>query len=321
MAAAREERIKIWLRKPELECLTCLCEKGGFGLILEEQEESKILADGLRGLTDENMEKLRTGVALQLWDKKFVRFDGGEKLEHASGITPYFVDGRDIMSDHTLETGIAILAADQVIKSGKDFDHITGVLTGSTSLANRVGDILGIPKLLIKEEPREHGAERLVNARSTGENLLMIEDLLVTGGSLFRNIDRAYKGGFNTTLAVAIWDREEGASLNAETREVNLQSLFTRTQIFGILDEYRPGVITSEMRESVRSYADLVRKEQGLPSVREEKIMSREERRVFAEERRGQLRQVEKPSHRMRVLAAVAVGALVVGAATCLWGR
>ena len=61
--------------------------------------------------------------------------------------------------------------------------------------------------------------------------MAVVEDVVTTGGTLLKVIDRVEAEGFRVGLAAAIVDREEGEAEALEARGYLLKSIFTRSQL------------------------------------------------------------------------------------------
>jgi len=60
-----------------------------------------------------------------------------------------------------------------------------------------------------------------------------VEDVVTTGGTLIKVIDRVENEGFRVGLVATIVDRQEGGAENLAARGYPLVSIFTRAQLIG----------------------------------------------------------------------------------------
>ncbi len=70
-----------------------------------------------------------------------------------------------------------------------------------------------IPGFLVRKVAKEHGTRARIEGAagvSAGARVLLLEDVLTTGGSLLRAAEAVREAGFNPVLALVLVDREEG---------------------------------------------------------------------------------------------------------------
>lgn len=134
--------------------------------------------------------------------------------------------------------GIAIiskLAVDRVEEMNWMVDAVGGLTLGADPLATGISLEAwkrGIywPAVLIRKEAKGHGTGRyLEGARNLvpGARILVLEDVITTGGSSLAAIERIREAGFNTAGALAVVDRGEGGRAALEAVGVKLESLTT----------------------------------------------------------------------------------------------
>ncbi len=87
-----------------------------------------------------------------------------------------------------------------------------------------------IPGFLIRKEPKGHGKNRWVeggkNLRA-GMNVLILEDVVTTGGSSLKAVEVTEKEGLKVKGVIALLDRLEGGREAIEAKGYLFQSLFT----------------------------------------------------------------------------------------------
>ncbi|TBV79280.1 MAG: orotate phosphoribosyltransferase [Desulfobulbaceae bacterium] len=88
-----------------------------------------------------------------------------------------------------------------------------------------------IPAFIVRKESKKHGTEAYLEGQSnlpTGAVVALVEDVVTTGGTLLKVINRVEAQGYKVGLVTTIVDREEGGAeaLAAEGHE--LRAIFTR---------------------------------------------------------------------------------------------
>ena len=82
---------------------------------------------------------------------------------------------------------------------------------------------------LIRKEPKGHGTNRWVEGAKNlkkGMNVVILEDVVTTGGSSLKAIEGTEKEGYNVKGIVAILDRLEGGKDTIESKGYIFKSIF-----------------------------------------------------------------------------------------------
>jgi orotate phosphoribosyltransferase len=98
-----------------------------------------------------------------------------------------------------------------------------------------VGHIEGrdLSALIIRKEPKKHGTQKFVEgpALPGGSKVAVVDDVVTTGSSLVKSIERLRNEGYEPIQVVAILDREEGGSEKLKEAGYELESIFTRADL------------------------------------------------------------------------------------------
>jgi orotate phosphoribosyltransferase len=91
----------------------------------------------------------------------------------------------------------------------------------------------GIAALIVRKEPKKHGTMSYVEgpALEAGAKVAVVEDVVTSGASLLRAIDRIAAAGYQPVQALTILDRQEGGREAIEARGFSLQALFSRDDL------------------------------------------------------------------------------------------
>lgn len=85
-----------------------------------------------------------------------------------------------------------------------------------------------IPAFIVRKEPKGHGSEQQIEGDlAPGANVVVVEDVVTTGGSTLRTLEILRKGGYIPLKVVALIDRKEGGAERIAAAEVGFESLFT----------------------------------------------------------------------------------------------
>lgn len=126
-----------------------------------------------------------------------------------------YVDGK-----HAVATGPALkLVCQAVIDAvGEPFDAVGGPTMGADAVAHGVSLLSGAGWFSIRKEPKGHGRGAWVEGTrfSGGERVLMVEDVVSTGGSLLAAVERVRELGVEVFAATALLDRSPAVAGRVE---------------------------------------------------------------------------------------------------------
>jgi len=93
-----------------------------------------------------------------------------------------------------------------------------------------------IPAFIVRKEPKGHGTGNYIEGKKNlqpGDLVALVEDVVTTGGTLVKVIDRVENEGFRVGLVATIVDRQEGGAGVLAARGYPLVSIFNREQLIG----------------------------------------------------------------------------------------
>ena len=120
-----------------------------------------------------------------------VGFNLENPITFKSGIkSPVYVDNRKLPF-FPEEWKIVLNGFKEIIeKNNIDFDIIAGVEAGGIPHSAALGFLLGKPSIFIRKKAKEHGTKSMVEGGSVnGKKVLLVEDLISTGGSSLAGIE------------------------------------------------------------------------------------------------------------------------------------
>lgn len=142
--------------------------------------------------------------------------------------SPYYIDLRIVPSFPDVFKRICDFYVDLIkTELGADnFDRIAGIPIAGIPFASLVAYHLNKPFLYIRQRVRLHGRERRIEGLlMPGDRVLLIDDLITTGGSLRKAAEAIRAEGGIVTDAVVLLDREEGGKKNLAEHNVALHYL------------------------------------------------------------------------------------------------
>jgi orotate phosphoribosyltransferase len=115
---------------------------------------------------------------------------------------------------------------------------IGGLTLGADPVANAVAytsHLKGKPidSFVVRKEPKEHGTMLWIEGNvKKGDKVLIVEDVITTGGSTIKAVKRAKQGGLKVNGVVALIDRQEGGKEAVEAMGLPFKALLTKKEIF-----------------------------------------------------------------------------------------
>ncbi len=87
--------------------------------------------------------------------------------------------------------------------------------------------------IIVRKEPKKHGTMSYVEgpALPQGSAVAVVEDVVTSGASLLRAMERIEAAGYRPVQALAILDRQEGGREAIKERGFDLQALFARREL------------------------------------------------------------------------------------------
>ena len=141
--------------------------------------------------------RTETKIAKDLLSIGAVFLRPGEPFTWASGIrSPIYCDNRIILSHPAVRReGEAALAA-LVRESYPGCGLLAGTSTAGIAHAAYVSEILGLPMCYVRGAAKDHGRRnRIVGRAEPGARVVVIEDLISTGGSVLEVVDALRQAG------------------------------------------------------------------------------------------------------------------------------
>ncbi len=120
--------------------------------------------------------------------------------------SPIYCDNRKTLSYPALRNFIKIEIARLVAENYPQVDAIAGVATGAIAQGAMVAEELGLPFVYVRSAPKDHGLENLIEGDlKPNQKVLVIEDLISTGGSSLKAVEAIRKDGCEVVGMIAIF--------------------------------------------------------------------------------------------------------------------
>lgn len=194
-----------------------------------------------------------TEIAEILLNKKAVQISTNPPFTWTSGLrSPLYCDNRLLIS-FPEEREKIINAFIEIITENKiEFDVIGGTATAAIPWASFLAMKLRKPLVYIRPKPKEYGAGKQVEGTmERGSRVLIVEDLISTGGSSLRSAEACYKEYNATCVGVlAIFSYElEKAKQEFTSKKIPLFTLSNIASLLLVAEEKK--YITPEQKNDI----------------------------------------------------------------------
>jgi len=120
-----------------------------------------------------------------------------------------------------------------------DIDAIGGMTLGADPISLAVGmssfqknpdEALDV--FVVRKEPKGYGGgKQIEGCFSSGSSVIVVDDVITTGGSTLKAIDAIEREGGKVAFALVLVDREEGGRKAIEDRGIPVVSLYSRSTL------------------------------------------------------------------------------------------
>ena len=120
--------------------------------------------------------------------------------------SPIYTDNRKTLSYPDVRSFIKVELARVIVENFGNANAIAGVATGAIAQGALVADTLALPYVYVRSSPKGHGLENLIEGNlKPGQKVVVIEDLISTGGSSLKAVEAIRNAGCDVVGMVAIF--------------------------------------------------------------------------------------------------------------------
>ena len=174
------------------------------------------------------MSQLEKIFAEKLLNVKAIKLQPEQPFTWASGWkSPFYCDNRKTLSFPSLRNFVKIELARIIAEQFPEADAVAGVATGAIAYGMMVAEVLGLPFVYVRPKPKDHGTGAQVEGDLPPKaRVVVVEDLISTGGSSLAAVDALHKADANVLGMVAIFSYNFIKSRRAfENANVELHTL------------------------------------------------------------------------------------------------
>jgi orotate phosphoribosyltransferase len=151
--------------------------------------------------------KTAVQLATYLLQSKAIIIDPANPFTWASGwSSPIYCDNRKTLSYPEIRDFIRDSFIREIQASFSQPDIIAGVATGAIAHAALVAGAMGLPLIYVRSSQKSHGTENLIEGDiSVGQTVVVIEDLVSTGGSSLNAVSALRNAGMKVLGMASIF--------------------------------------------------------------------------------------------------------------------
>jgi orotate phosphoribosyltransferase len=176
-------------------------------------------------------ERLKQIILELSYEKRLVTLASGRESD-------FYFDGKQT----TLHAEGGFLVGKLFYQAIKDLDRVEavgGITLGADPIATATSiaaylDGRSMHAFIIRKEPKGHGTGQWLEGRKNlppGTRVIIVEDVVTTGGSSMKAVQRAEEEGLKVLGIVTLVDREEGGRENIEAAGYWLRTIFTKSEL------------------------------------------------------------------------------------------
>ena len=151
--------------------------------------------------------ELNIKIAKDLLKIKAVFFRPEEPFTWASGIkSPVYCDNRLTLSDPEVRTDVENGLASLIKENYPEVEVLMGTSTAGIAPAAITAHLMGLPMGYVRSGHKDHGRQNQIEGRlEKGQKVVVVEDLISTGGSVLEVVDVLREAGAEVLGIVSIF--------------------------------------------------------------------------------------------------------------------
>ena len=151
------------------------------------------------------MDTLKKEFAKKLLDVKAIKLQPNDPFTWASGWkSPFYCDNRKTLSFPDLRNFVKLQLVHAVMEHFPQATAVAGVATGAIAQGALVADELNLPFVYVRSKAKDHGMGNLIEGElPAGSKVVVIEDLISTGGSSLKAVEALRQAGYEVVGMVA----------------------------------------------------------------------------------------------------------------------
>ena len=151
------------------------------------------------------MNNVESIFAAKLLEVKAIKLQPSNPFTWASGWkSPFYCDNRKTLSFPDLRSFVKVELTRLVMEQFPEAEGVAGVATGAIAQGALVADALSLPFAYVRSKPKDHGMANLIEGElRAGMKVVVVEDLISTGGSSLKAVEALREAGCEVVGMVA----------------------------------------------------------------------------------------------------------------------
>ena len=151
------------------------------------------------------MEHLKKAFAGKLLGIKAIKLQPNDPFTWASGWkSPFYCDNRKTLSYHDVRSFVKLELVHAILANFPEATAVAGVATGAIAQGALVAEELALPYAYVRPKPKDHGMKNQIEGEiPKGSKVVVVEDLISTGGSSLKAVAALREAGFEVVGMVA----------------------------------------------------------------------------------------------------------------------
>jgi orotate phosphoribosyltransferase len=186
------------------------------------------------------MSSIAKKTALSLLQINAIKLSPANLFTWASGWhSPIYCDNRKVLSHPAVRAEVRDAFVEVIRAKYPEVEVIAGVATGAIAHGVLVAEALGLPFIYVRSAAKEHGlANQIEGDYTAGQRVVVIEDLISTGGSSLAAVEALRGAGLDVLGMVAIFTYGfDTAERNFEAAGVTLDTLSDYPTLIALASE------------------------------------------------------------------------------------
>lgn len=151
------------------------------------------------------MDTIKKDFASKLLEIKAIKLQPQNPFTWASGWkSPFYCDNRKTLSFIDVRSYVKLELAHAILAHFPQATAVAGVATGAIAQGAMVADELNMPFCYVRSKAKDHGMGNLIEGElPVGAKVVVVEDLISTGGSSLKAVEALRQAGFEVVGMVA----------------------------------------------------------------------------------------------------------------------